>query len=941
MKFRFDDQPHQSAAVSAVVDLFEGAIVPPRDALAGQAPGAEGHAGFTLERNFLADNLKTITTRESVDPQSELELLAETDLQEVDREFPNFSVEMETGTGKTYVYISTALRLAELYGLRKFVILVHSIAIRAGVVKTFEQTEEHFRLKYPGVPYKWGVLGESSALNDFTEPSGTVQFLVASVQALDKPEKNTLYASAEQPQLWGDSLSGVEQIAKARPIVLIDEPQNMATPLRRQAIATLNPFVALRYSATHKEPFNLVHRLGPKQAAEAGLVKRVSVKGIVAGADGKPYVRLDKVRSVRKRLMAEVVIDKSGGKRGPVVLQSGSDLFEESGELPQYRGLVVDSIERKPDRINFESGIVLQVGTETGVDAEAVWRDQIRHTIRAHLARQEQIDSFNRGVKVLSLFFVERVADYAGEEAVLPAMFDELYREEWLRAGHSESDMPDPVELRVAYFPSTKTGILKDTSGRAQDADAETRAYQEIIANKELILDRTNPHAFIFSHSALKEGWDNPNVFQVGFLRHTRSDLERRQQIGRGLRIPVDQTGTRVMDPAINRLTLIVDESFSEFRGGLNSEYVASGSGSDGGPEPDNADNEVKIRRRATLFESPEFAQMWKRIRYKARYRVTVDPKALQVVVANSEHLADLEFIERRANIVQSADLVYNDDGQVVTSDSHVAESSGERIVVVGQRMPDVVQLIEDQLQYGKFPLQLTRPTIVGIVREILNHPDRDYARHVLDDPDRWARIVANAIRVEAIEQMVSGINYEPIEESEWWDAEVVFLEVESKNPPQSMPGNPDPSNGIEPAPEGGANLFDHVDYDSHVERAFAAQLENNNEHVKLFTKLPRRFRVRTPVGEYSPDWAIVYDENGTQRLYLVRETKATRNLDDLEWDEAMKIRFAERHFEASPAGPVDYEHTTDSDGLLIGAAREDGTLTRASRNGGYIGRSE
>lgn len=925
MKFRFDDQPHQAAAVSAVVDLFEVALVPPRDAVAGQAPGAEGHAGFTLERDILADNLKAVTTREAVEPQAQLDLLAETDLRNVEREFPNFSVEMETGTGKTYVYISTALRLAELYGLRKFVILVHSIAIRAGVVKTFEQTEEHFRLKHSGVTYNWGVLGENSALNDFTEPSGSVQFLVASVQALDKPDKNTLYASAEQPQLWGDSLSGVQQIAKARPVLLIDEPQNMATSLRRQAIATLNPLVALRYSATHREPFNLVHRLGPKKAVEGGLVKRVSVKGIVAGEDGKPYVRLDKLRSVRKRLMAEAVIDKAGGNRVPVVLQNSTDLFEESGSLPQYRGLVVDSIERKPDRVIFENGFILQTGTETGVDAEAVWRDQIRHTIRTHLARQAQIDSMNRDVKVLSLFFVERVADYVSDEAVLPAMFDELYREEWLRAGNPINDMPVPAELRVAYFPSTKTGILKDTSGRATDAEFEARAYQEIIANKELILDHANPRAFIFSHSALKEGWDNPNVFQVGFLRHTRSELERRQQIGRGLRLPVDQSGHRVMDPAINRLTLIVSESFTEFRDGLNAEYIATGSGSgETGPEIVNADNEVVVHRRSDWFESPEFAELWKRIRFKARYRVSIDPEALRIVVAASEHLANLEFIERRANIVQSADLVYDEEGQVVTQDTSVAESRGERIVVTGQRLPNVVQLIEDQLQYGKFPLQLTRPTIAGIVREILNYPDRDFARHVLDEPERWARIVASAIRIETIEQMVRGISYEPTAESNWWDAEVVFLEVESKNPPQPLPGNPDPSNGVIPALDGGVNLYDHVDYDSHVERAFAAQLENNREHVRLFTKLPRRFRVRTPVGEYSPDWAIFYDENGTQRLYLVRETKDTRNLDDLDWDESMRIRFAHHHFDAAPIGPVDYNHTTDKAGLLIKVASAD-----------------
>lgn len=927
MKFRFDDQPHQSAAVSAVVDLFEGALLPPRDALAGQVAGADGHEGYSLDHDVLIENLGTITDREAVAHQSELALMVETDLQGVERGFPNFSVDMETGTGKTYVYISTALRLAELYGLRKFVILVHSVAIRAGVVKTFEQTEEHFRLKYPGVPYKWGVLGENSALNDFSEPSSTVQFLIASVQALDKPDSNTLYFSGpEQPQLWGEARSGVQQIARARPVVLIDEPQNMSTELRRRAITTLNPLVALRYSATHKEPFNLVHRLGPKQAAEAGLVKRVSVKGIVAGGDGKPYVRLEKLRSVGKRLMGEAVIDVSaagGNKREAIVLQNGTDLFEESGGLAQYRGLVVDSIERKPDRVVFETGLTVKVGEESGVDHLAVWRDQIRHTIRQHLNRQAQIDSTGREVKVLSLFFVERVADYVGDESVLPVMFDELFKEEWTRAGKPAEAMPDPAELRVAYFPSTKTGILKDTAGRASDAEFEARAYREIITNKELILDRANPRSFIFSHSALKEGWDNPNVFQVGFLRHTRSELERRQQIGRGLRIPVDQAGHRVLDPSINRLTLIVDESFTEFRDGLNAEYVASGGGVTDTPNVDNSDNEVFVHRRPALFESPEFAQLWSRIRYKARYRVTVDTDALRLVVAASEHLEDLQFIQRRANIVQSADLVYDDDGHVITTDSAVAESKAERILVVGQQLPDVIALIEDQLQYGKFPLQLTRPTLAAIVREIPN----DYKRHVLDDPDRWARIVANTIRIETIEQMVQGIAYEPMAESTeapWWDAEVVFLEVEAKNPPLPQPGNPDPKNGVVSAPVGGVNLYDHVDYDSHVERTFASQLENNKDHVKFFTKLPRRFKVKTPVGEYSPDWAIVYDEDGVQRLYLVRETKDTRNLDDLDWDEAMRIRFARHHFAAAPAGPVDYEYTTDKYGLLVGGAPEE-----------------
>src|SRR5699024_709279 len=232
-------------------------------------------------------------------------------------------------------------------------------------------------------------------------------------------------------------------------------------------------------------------------------------------------------------------------------------------------------------------------------------------------------------------------------------------------------------------------------------------------------------------------------------------------------------------------------------------------------------------------FDSPEFAQLWKRIRYKARYRVTVDPRALSVVVAASEYLDDLKFIQRRANVVQFADLTYDEDGQVVTADSAVAESRGERIVVVGQRLPDVIRLIEDQLQYGKFPLQLTRPTIVSIVREILHFPDHDYARHVLDDPERWARIVANAIRVVTVEQMVQGITYEPMEDETWWDAEVVFLEVERKNPPQQQPGVPAPKSGVIKASEDGVSLYDHIDYDSGVELAFASQLHSQRENVK------------------------------------------------------------------------------------------------------------
>lgn len=284
-------------------------------------------------------------------------------------------------------------------------------------------------------------------------------------------------------------------------------------------------------------------------------------------------------------------------------------------------------------------------------------------------------------------------------------------------------------------------------------------------------------------------------------------------------------------------------------------------------PGIDQARHDAKSPTTATLVPDAEASLNW--------------PDARDVLI-EGDNLQVLKLLKNGYS--RTVKLIYIDPpyntGDTFTYNDKFAVSERQYLKDTGQ--VDVIQLIEDQLQYGKFPLQLTRPTIVSIVREILNFPDHDYARHVLDDPERWARIVANAIRIETVEQMVRGITYEPMDEETWWDAEVVFLEVEQKNTPQQQPGDPDPKNGVKVAPEDGVSLYDHVEYDSHVERAFASQLDNNRDHVKLFTKLPRRFKVRTPVGEYSPDWAIVYDDEGTQRLYLVRETKDTRELKDL-----------------------------------------------------------
>lgn len=870
----------------------------------------------------MATNLQGVQKREGVDVDDGLELLTTpTLLDPKPRSFPNFSVEMETGTGKTYVYIRTCLQLAEEFGLRKFVVVVHSQAIRMGVLKTFEQTATHFGTAFAGLSYDWGALSDNSGLDDFLDPSDSVRFLVAMVQAFDRPDTNTLYRAPEHFSLWSDDAgSRVAALASVQPVLVVDEPQNMATPRRRQALATLNPLFALRYSATHREPFNLVHRLDARGAQNLGLVKSIAVKGVAAGRDaGQAFVSLLGTKATRKTAKAELRVnvpdDTSPGsvKQRTVTVGLDDDLEEETG-LPAYEGWVVQDIERKPDRIIFSNDEIVEAFDETETDRTDLWRDQIKATIRAHLTREVEFERDGIPVKVISLFFIDAVDDYEGEDALLPEMFDTAYREV-CGTYFKEHDFRDPEERRTAYFARTKKGIAKDTRGLSEEAAAEARAYELIIAAKEKILVRSEPRGFIFSHSALREGWDNPNVFQTCFLRHSGSPLERRQQVGRGLRLAVQEDGTRLTEREPNKLTVVVDEAFSEFRDALNEEYAAGGAGSGGGsstgaPSVQNADKNVDVVLRPDRYESDEFKALWDRIRFKARYRVVIDSDDLVEAVVKSEEVQELKRIKTTANLITTGQLVYGDDGTVDVSDEETGQSLGTKIVRRG-RLPDLVRLIEDRLAGASPPLYLTRSTISQIVAAAPYH-DRSVRQ-----PEQWCAVLAEAIRVVTVDHMVRGVVYEPLPESSWWAADVVFRSPETAYD-NDKPADPTAVwRGVVGSAPDGPNLYTHLIHDSRVERRFGRSLDNQDE-VKLFCKLPRRFSIETPVGRYSPDWAIVVERDGVERVFLVRETKATLDLKDLDWGEAMRIRFAESHFAAAPKGPVHFDHTTDKDGLRI-----------------------
>lgn len=916
MRFRFDSgQEHQIAAVAAVRDLLVAGALREPETVSHLAAGAAGHAGFTLAPAALLRNTKRVQERGDLRADGRLETLDATDLRGVRRSFANFSIEMETGTGKTYCYIRTCLRLAEEFGLRKFVIVVHSQAIREGVLKTLTDTEEHFRSElFPDLPYEWGPLSEDAGVEEFTEPSGAVRFGVAMVQSFDKPEKNRLYREPESAALFGGG-AAIARIASQRPVLVADEPQNMATPLRRRALSSLNPLFCLRYSATHRERFNLIHRLSARDAHDLGLVKRIAVRGVSAGRDaGQAYVSLTGL-DVRKRGIKAVARVHEPARDGGVTISErrlslGDDL-KELTDLDAYEGWVVHEIERDPDRVIFENGTVVELGTETALDREALWLDQIKETIRTHLERQRDVVRHGLDVKVLSLFFVDAVADYSGDEAALPRLFDQAY-EELRPLYEADLELPPAARARLAYFATDKKGEARDTRGTRADREAEARAYDLIIARKEELLEPSEPAAFVFSHSALQEGWDNPNVFQTCFLRNVRSELQRRQQVGRGLRLCVDARGERVWDREINRLTVVVDESFADFRDQLAAEYVAArrdvGEPVDDTPPLEDATHAITVKRRAQMFESEPFARLWERIRFRTQYRIRIDESGLIDAVVGSAELAELRGVSKTRNTIEAGEIAFDEEG-IPDPDTGVASLRAGQTLARKGMLPDVARLIEDDLYGGAPSIPLTRGTIGEIVR-LAPRPELAVAQ-----PEQWAAAVSRAIRTVGVEQMLAGILYEPLAEGEWWEASTIPESFLWKDSPEPAPGVA--WQGAFPAAPESPSLYDWIAHDSRVERDFGKLLEAD-DRIDLFLKLPRQFKIDTPVGSYSPDWAITMPTPDGERLVLIRETKATLDLNELPASDRLRIQAARRHFALDIAGLVDFATTTADDGLRI-----------------------
>ncbi len=1050
MKLKFKNQDFQTDAVNAVVDLFAGqektrstfSVVEEKQLSLMNDLGI-GNALY-IDEKAISDNMHAVQKQNKL-PMTELRA-AEGNGGVASRY--QFCIEMETGTGKTYVYTKTIFELNRKYGFTKFIIVVPSVAIREGVYKSFEITKEHFGLQYDNVPCRYFIYN-SAKLSDVRQfaTSANIEIMIINIDAFKKAEN---IINQAQDKLNGET--AMRYIQDTNPIVIIDEPQSVDnTAKAKEAIASLNPLCVLRYSATHREKINLLYRLTPVDAYQMGLVKQISVSSNqVSGGFNQPYVRLVSV-SNDKGFRAKIEMDVRGKdgtvSRKTVTVKPGDDLFLLSGERELYEGYSIAGIDCTPEYEHIEFGNTEEValGKAIGdIDGNIVKRAQIRRTIEAHL--DKELRYTDKGIKVLSLFFIDKVDKYRhenGTTGVYAQMFEECYLELIAKPKYApirERFTADVSKVHNGYFSQDKKGRLKDTKG---DTLADDDTYNTIMRDKEWLLSFECPLRFIFSHSALKEGWDNPNVFQVCTLIDQKSTFTCRQKVGRGLRLCVNQDGERIEDKNINILHVMANESFAEFADTLQKEiedetgvkfgvlqldlfagmvyedkheiertitseqvqqiistvetvmpnaenepsvadvrralaehqvefaaelapvlpkvqeileksepkelvsveslsnvsyietvteekevtyedaqelmahfeskgYITSSgkmkdtmknalkngtldlpekyeaarqrfesiiTNADRKPPVRDASRDVVVRINKQVMISPEFLELWSKIKQKTAYRVSIDTDML---IENSvKALKDMPAIPKTRLVSQTADIHIENAGISHTE----REMRTVDIADSYQSLPDLITAISDET--------LLTPATVN---EILVRSGR--LGDFLNNPETFLERATEIIKNNRHALAIDGISYIKLDGQEYYAQEIFDTEEFIANLDRN-------------AVKVDHSVYDYIVYDSSsIERPFAVALDNDPD-VKMFFKIPDRFKIETPIGTYNPDWAVYLTKNGEEKLYFVLETKGSTSFMDLRTREQLKIHCGKKHFEALDNG-IELQVATD-----------------------------
>ena len=965
MKLKFDPTlEYQQDAIRAVTDVFDGQPYVQTGAAAFQSIQIGGlfqtELGLANQLHVPGDdllrNVRRIQEANGIEKDAELQ-------------GNNFSIEMETGTGKTYVYLRTIFELNRTYGFKKFIIVVPSVAIREGVLKSIDVTKEHFQTLYEKTPFDHFVY-DSKRLGKVRQfaSSNQIQIMIINIQSFQKDVADKELSEMTEEELKklnvinreNDKMSGhrpIEFIQAANPIVIIDEPQSVDnTEKSRRAIRNLNPLFTLRYSATHRSPYNLLYKLDPIRAYDLRLVKRIEVASIRSDDSfNDAYMKLLNTDN-KNGIKAQVEIHKegpSGPKSAKVWVKQGDDLFVKSGERDIYRdGYIVQNIDCTPgsEYVEFNQGRFLELGQEIGGLGDDIRRAQVYETVEQHLKKERTLKG--KGIKVLSLFFIDRVANYRvyNEDGTtslgkIGQWFEEAFHELTAKPIYKDLIPFDVAKIHNGYFSQDKQGHAKDTRGNTA-ADEDT--YSLIMRDKERLLDPDVALRFIFSHSALREGWDNPNIFQICTLNETQSTEKKRQEIGRGLRLPVNSTGERVHDETVNRLTVVANESYEDFARTLQNEFEEDFGIQFGKVEKIAFAKLVRIADDGIERElgQDESARIWNDLVTNGYLNNDgdildkFDPKNPHFALTVSDEFADLAaeiidevnrkvFKNRIVNARERRTLKFRKE--VHLSDDFVALWDKIKHRTRYRVIFETDDLITRALTCIKLMEPIKAPRIATTVVEVdisdagvtadtqiatrvrdvepitvlpdilaFLQKETELTRHTLAEilkksgrlgefkinPQAFMAAVAKEISRALHDLMLDGIKYEKVAGQHW---EMSRIEQDAEEGIIRYLSN------LYDVQNREKSLFDAIEYDSEVEKQFARDLDNN-ENVKLFVKLPFWFKIDTPIGPYNPDWAFVTEHE--EKLYFVRETKSTLDSEERRTKENQKIACGRSHFD-------------------------------------------
>jgi len=975
LKIKFENnQEHQLKAINSVVKLFDGYSKRSTEfTMYGSDTIANMDPYEMLDEQWMYDNLIQVQKENGLIEDMYLNFDDGLELLEVNSwRYPYYTVEMETGTGKTYVYLRTIHELRKNYGWGKFIIIVPSVAIYEGVVKTFEITKQHFSTLYNNETIALTEYdgAQISKLRSFAA-SSSIEIMVMTIDAFNKTT-NVIYKPTEK--LQGEKLP-YQYIQETRPILILDESQNYTSPTSKQALRTLHPLFAIKYSATptekgetkdiNREWMNRIYNLTPVDAFKLNLVKKIEVLGVTEQNnfnDGQlSFTLMEEKSGYGLAVEARMNIIKNGERKSEVIkLRKGDDLESKTGN-ENYSGLVIDEINRKDGIVVFTNGTEMKVaeGGAVTLSKEEIFRIQIEETIKAHMIKQKQL--LPMGIKVLSLFFIDKVANYVENDGIIKKLFDEAFEKQKVHFGYYKGWKAEQV--REGYFAKKKgknnkdefvdTSVDKKTQA---EKDLEKQAYNLIMKDKEKLLSFDEKTCFIFAHSALREGWDNPNVFQICTLNNATSEKRKRQEIGRGLRLSVNQNGERVNDEGVNVLTVVANESYESYCEQLQNDYMEDG---DIPPnKPSNA-SKAPAKRNNELFKSDDFQKFWNKLCRKTEYTINVEETELvknsilkltaakfpepNIVIVKGKFVMtnfSIKLLEVKAALVKleieitssEESRLYKDKwykkGDDLAKISKDDRLKGFMIVEVKEdgdfseitfgdkgklRIGEAIKFVTEKGQTGDTQIRQEAQTVYPVfnfiertaqatslkkvvILEIFKGLNDIVKEKVFKNPEGFTTVFTETIKSTLADHVADKIEYRLAEEVVNYDKDELF--PESRKFPQKELID-------------GANwsLYDQVQIDSDIEKRFVINALNTDDKIVCYFKFPNKFKINIPkiIGNYNPDWGIIrLSEDGKYKLELVRETKGHTNPNLLQFpNEKRKIDCATKHFKLSQ---IDYK---------------------------------